>query len=535
MFALPIIERELRVRARKPWTTWTRVVVALLVSLIAVSTLSWVQPRGWGAGTWQPGKDLFDRLSVLVFLLCLVEGVRQTADCLSQEKREGTLGLLLLTDLSGFEIVLGKLAATSLGSFYMLLAVFPAMAIALPAGGLTAGEFWRTQCVLLNTLFLSVAAGIWASSRQREENRSLTTGLVLVGVLALVPWMFDGLLRILGLPNVSPCAAFDLADDADYRANAGHFWFTLAAMHALAWWLLVAAGRKVQMGWRDEPTPAAAVPPPDASITRLFVNQLARARRLALTTNPAAWLADRMPTHRGLIWIAIVLLTFAVVSPWMLFRFGPRPNVGLGMGLQWAGMLVPLLLLSFVAARVFADARREGTLELLLSTPLSPVALVDAHWRALWRQVAPPFWLAWSIAAFLAGMGILTAGAAFGIRGVPYSYLHYLQVIPFADRMLRAFAVCWLGLYLGLRMRSTTQAMGFSLLFTVAAPAVGSYLIWFMMRPITLRSYALGPPPAFFWIVSYFPTAMSVLYSALLAAWARRRLLTRFRELAAGG
>ena len=131
MSALPIIERELRVRARKPWTVWMRVVVGLLMSLLAIETLSWSPPRGFGVGTWRAGKALFDTLSGLLFLLCLVEGVRQTADCISKEKRDGTLGLLFLTDLHGFDVVLGKLVATSLGSFYLLLAAFPAMACRL--------------------------------------------------------------------------------------------------------------------------------------------------------------------------------------------------------------------------------------------------------------------------------------------------------------------------------------------------------------------------------------------------------------------
>src|SRR5437867_9987932 len=210
MFALPIIERELRVRARKPWTVWTRVLVGLLISLLAIENLGLNPPSGWGVGAWRPGKALFDVLTVLLFLLCLTEGVRQTADCISKEKRDGTLGLLFLTDLHGFDVVLGKLVATSLGSFYLLLAAFPAMALALLAGGLTAGEFWRTQLVLLNTLFLAVAAGMWASARHRQEYRALTAGLSLVCILAVFPWTVEWGLRRLGLPNVSPWVALAL-------------------------------------------------------------------------------------------------------------------------------------------------------------------------------------------------------------------------------------------------------------------------------------------------------------------------------------
>ena len=48
---------------------------------------------------------------------CLLEGTRLAADCRGEEKREGTLGLLFLTDLQGYDVVLGKYLATSPRSF----------------------------------------------------------------------------------------------------------------------------------------------------------------------------------------------------------------------------------------------------------------------------------------------------------------------------------------------------------------------------------------------------------------------------------
>ena len=91
---------------------------------------------------------------------CLAYGRRSTADCLSQEKREGTLGLLFLTDLKGHDVVLGKLVATSVRGFYGLLAVFPVLAVPLLLGGTTSGEFWRVVLVLMDTFLFSLAIGI---------------------------------------------------------------------------------------------------------------------------------------------------------------------------------------------------------------------------------------------------------------------------------------------------------------------------------------------------------------------------------------
>src|SRR5206468_12497101 len=104
-------------------------------------------------------------------------------------------------------------------------------------------------------------------------------------------------------------------------------------------------------------------------------------------------------------------------------------------------------------------------------------------------------------------------------------------ILPFANRMLLVVAVCWLALFLGLRMRSTTQAIGYSLLWTVAVPAIGNYLPWFVLRP-RVSTNLFNVAPLWFWMVQYLPTLLSIAYSLTVAMWARRRLLTRFRELA---
>ena len=73
-------------------------------------------------------------------MYCLLSGVWFTADCLSEEKREGTLGLLFLTDLKGYDVVLGKLVATSLNGLYAVLAAVPILALPLLMGGVAPGE-----------------------------------------------------------------------------------------------------------------------------------------------------------------------------------------------------------------------------------------------------------------------------------------------------------------------------------------------------------------------------------------------------------
>ena len=150
MTFLPIVSRELRLASRRRGTYWLRSGAALIIML---------------AGTWlflvmrgEPPKDLamvlFCVLTGGAVLFALISGPRSTADTISEEKREGTLGLLFLTDLKGYDIVLGKMVAGSLNSFYSVMAVLPMLAIPLlMGGGITLAEFGRMALVTVSALF----------------------------------------------------------------------------------------------------------------------------------------------------------------------------------------------------------------------------------------------------------------------------------------------------------------------------------------------------------------------------------------------
>ncbi len=135
MIFLPIVERELRVATRRRATYWNRSITVILATILALYMLTTI---GFSSSPAQAGAILFSTLTRLAFLGCLFSGVFLTADCLSEEKREGTLGLLFLTDLKGYDVVLGKLMATSLNAFYGLVAIFPVLALPLVMGGVKA-------------------------------------------------------------------------------------------------------------------------------------------------------------------------------------------------------------------------------------------------------------------------------------------------------------------------------------------------------------------------------------------------------------
>src|SRR5437868_6899759 len=107
MTLLPIVERELRVAARQRFTFWSRLATAGLALLVytGLQIIAEVSP----GGGFKAGQVQFAILKWICFLFVCSAGIFLTADSVSEEKREGTLGLLFLTDLRGYDVVLGKL------------------------------------------------------------------------------------------------------------------------------------------------------------------------------------------------------------------------------------------------------------------------------------------------------------------------------------------------------------------------------------------------------------------------------------------
>ena len=297
MTFLPIVERELRVAARLRSTFWVRIAAALVATVIGSAFLWLASASGIGAGGVNVGQILFGVLTWLSLAAALSAGLFFTSDCLSEEKREGTLGFLFLTDLRGYDVVLGKLLVTSLRGFYALLAVFPILAITLLLGGVTGEEFWKAILALINAMFVSLSAGMFVSALSREAQKAMGGTLVLLVLLIVVgptaDWMIaEGWNRpydpIFSLS--SPGFLFVSAS----RGNPSTFWSSLAANQAIAWTLLGTACILIPRNWQDKGTGAVTAKGSRAYAWKFGGAKFREAlRRKLIDPNPVVWLACR--------------------------------------------------------------------------------------------------------------------------------------------------------------------------------------------------------------------------------------------------
>src|SRR3954464_12622631 len=99
MIAWPIGNRELRIGARSPsfYNSRRNIAAIALVAFFALYLL-------FGALGGTGGRYIFNFFSIVSFVYALSVGIILTADCISSERRGGTLGLLFLTALKPADI-----------------------------------------------------------------------------------------------------------------------------------------------------------------------------------------------------------------------------------------------------------------------------------------------------------------------------------------------------------------------------------------------------------------------------------------------
>src|SRR3974377_89531 len=124
---LSVADRELRSAPRYKATYRTRWLTALAFFALLIWML-WIFD---GLSIRRPAPQIFKAFSIVTFFYCLFLATTRTADCISVERRDGTLGLLFLTNLNSAEIVAGKLCSTALASVYGLMAIFPILGLLL--------------------------------------------------------------------------------------------------------------------------------------------------------------------------------------------------------------------------------------------------------------------------------------------------------------------------------------------------------------------------------------------------------------------
>lgn len=534
MFLPPIVDRELRVAARRKSTFLVRSFAAGAAIVIWIALFLLMEDSSGMSGR---GLFLFNAVNIMALALCLLSGVLLTADCVSEERREGTLGLLFLTDLRGIDVILGKLAANTLNGVYALLSVLPILGLPLLMGGVTFDEFHRRILALLGALALSLAIGITVSTSCRDARKSLGLSLLALATVVGVPWLVYWTLDVLEIPATefiltgNPIRLFAAAAEASFGfpAGAAAYWQSLIVLATTALGLIVWAGLKLPGVWRSA-SPATKSPDPATPSAVPFRRPQIDLRAIESEELPAfQWLVMRdISLSRTAVILLAMMLTvhagFCIAS--ISNSFEPAAFFG-SLAIAYAMHLILKLFLAVEAVRRLNEDRRSGALEQLLVTPMPVSAILAGMRRGLARKFRIPAVLAGisSVFLILSLIGLASVDnmddEAFGI--FLFAYLGSIALIP-----LDFNAIAWSGMLSGLREKSPNRAT----LATIRRTMLTGWIGIFFLAFITFGDLVDSAEAAFAWWMVWFLTVLTL--NLVEKNTAQNKLTREFRLVAAG-
>lgn len=463
---LPVVSRELREASRQKATYWNRV-VAVAVALI-IFYLFWLGMRRSPAH--EIGKALFFALSTLAGMICLLAG-SGVADSISREKREGTLGLLFLTNLSGYDVVAGKLSAGSLGAAYRVIAILPIMAIAFLFGGVEFDMYVRVICLCANSMLLSLAMAVYWSSR-------LTTSWAcMLAWLASMAFLVIGIPAVIGVVASSiryfhitpelmpyylalflPSPGFSAVMAVGPKMYMGQyyylFWVSLAVQQVIAWRAFFVASKRTQNIWHEQELQLTRRSRGQGlkEMAKRFLHWLRWRHRPVLDEEPVSWLVRRSRMGLNITLIGFTAVTLMFLAGWTLRR-GDWDDPGVFNLFMTGGHI---WLLGWMAGEagtwIFRD-RQSGAMELILATPLRVKEILGAHFRGINRKLVWP--VVWIVIADLFFM-FHDRTYYHGVRDNFFRYALWLALILML--LFNLYVLRWTATWMGLISRNEFNA-----------------------------------------------------------------------------
>jgi ABC-type transport system involved in multi-copper enzyme maturation permease subunit len=476
---LPVMLRELRTIARHKSTFRIRVLSAALLLIV-----SFFVSLDFSGGR-DSGGQLFAVLHPFIFYSIWLLVPLLVADCLSSEKREGTLGLLFLTPLSGGEIVGAKSVAQIVRSSSICLAALPILSIAFVLGGVGQTQILLLVLICSASLLLALAAGLAASSCCRYWSRAVICSYLFALVLMFVEaWIAGALIPFpAGLfpIGLSPAESIFMIAAQGFafcqqpfdklRPPMGGSVLDMLKIATLACALFAITvflcGRRISRSWQHrEASPLQRWTTRTFCTPRFLISHLKRWMARSISKNPVGWLQQRTWTGRmqGMIWfgIAVAISSVAMADSGFTRTYDHVQRV-----MIW--LLEGSLALS--AAGSFRRERESGVLELLLVSPLREKQIVLGRLKGLWSLFIPSFLLILFIAV----------------------YFRYLlpsddNYTPASASIVAFLSVPIVGLYFSLRCQTFINAAIWTLFGCFGLPVVCAMLVGVVAPYVVLIS-----------------------------------------------
>lgn len=480
-----------------------------------------------------------------------------TAGAICQDKARGNLALLLATDLSDAEIVLGKLGARLIPMLGMILCIAPVLAITTLFSGIRPVELLGAVFVLLSCAIfgcsMALTLSIWGKKTHEVLMATYVFGILYVlaaPIYAGIQEIFPAAWGALWVPSF-----WDIL-----RYNP--VFLMLATFNGPPPGMApVTIGTQARFLGLGLASSALLIGAATWRIRAVVIRQLGRGERASRRRTRAAWLFGWIDLARqvflgGWAWPTPSLDRNPVfwrecqrkrLSRWSLASWGIYILLCGGSSVYAIAQMVDgnrggrevgavvnslqvgagLLLLSVSAATSLAEERQRGSLDVLMATPLPTRAIVWGKWWGVFRGVPPLLILPMVVTTALAfytghfwGVALMVAlilayGAAITSLG--------LALATWIPQMGRAVAVT-VGLYTFMSIGWIPLAMGGfgdgpgddGPGIAAGSPFMGVGIYSMMLADDGPRHEFVGQTLwTLFWTIAYIVVALALLLAAL--------------------
>jgi ABC-type transport system involved in multi-copper enzyme maturation permease subunit len=455
-------------------------VLAILVGMCFTVVIVQGDP---GAGSTIPrnelarfGQRLYLTIVSIELAIVLLLAPVATAGAVCLDKARGTLDHMLTTDLSNAEIVLGKLGVRLAPVLGLVACVLPLMAISALLGGIDPNAVFGSFLVAIGCAVLGCSLALALSVWGRKPQDVLMLTYLIIALWLFCRYLLDSVWGASGgsslsffWPNVSD--AIDSMNPfylvwAPYLMSRNvsppqHLGF-LAGCLIISGLLAALATMRIRAvaQRRFNRRPARARRP-------WFAARTARPHSLlpgpSLDGNPVfwrEWYRSKPSRFMRVVWmlywgmgsVFVVLAFLCVVS-----TSTNREAIAMMNVLQ---VNVGLLLLAVNAATSLVEERVRGSLDILLSTPISTRSIVHGKWLGTFRSV-PQLLFAPALTTFFLACE----------SGHWFSYLNFLGLMVAYSALVVSLGLA-LATWQSRLERAVAQCVGALVLLAIGWPAL---------------------------------------------------------------
>lgn len=382
-----VCAREGRSAWADPRNAWNATAYAFTLSAccLIILALRGFDPSN-AQSSYQTGRDVFIWFGGLQLFLVSVLGPGFTSPVLAEERQNGTLGLILLSRLAPYEIVLGKFIAHGSLPLLGVAAGLPILLLITTLGGVSPAEIAAVYAVLVSASMLGAAIGCWASARSDSTLGAMVVSLSLWGALVLGPTIatsgFASPPPI--LQAIAACSPIGSLQEIQRLGGGGVslwttstiWWYSVVTCLGLTVVVLAAAALRLPSESETE-RPGILKRLVEAMQPYLHLTfakrEFFREGRTTRFYNPFTWKeANARPILK---WSVVEALVLAFTLALVLLD-STVPDFRKSQDLQMVVLLVMIgslfLMATVLSATAITTEKEHKSLHILLTTPMSP-------------------------------------------------------------------------------------------------------------------------------------------------------------------